>query len=238
MKKIGLELPIKSRAKTQEDLASEKRILDFKIFLLHEQHKDASQVNFRSSHLMSFVQSSSEITKNGYSLNMIFDMPILELDKKVFVLAGEKTKRYIQFKKQIQYQEEETNLQVLKIVDISNEIMYDIANGEKKLLSLINATVSHDMRNPINAILSQNVKQQQVNAKFLEMMNTEIENLTVSKMKKRIEKFHKELKESISIQSSSTKILQYLVNDTLDFGLLRAGKFRKNSFNFNIKEAV
>ena len=48
---------------------------------------------------------------------------------------------------------------MLKIVDISNEIMYDIANGEKKLLSLINATVSHDMRNPINAILSQNVKQ-------------------------------------------------------------------------------
>lgn len=57
-------------------------------------------------------------------------------------------------------------------------------------------------------------------------------------MKKRIEKFHKELKESINIQSSSTKILQFLVNDTLDFGLLRAGKFRKNSFNFNIKEAV
>ena len=108
---------------------------------------------------MSFVQSSSEITKNGYSLNQIFEMPILELDKKVFVMTGEKTKRYIQFKKQIQYQEEETNLQVLKIVDISNEIMYDIANGEKKLLSLINATVSHDMRNPINAILSQNVKQ-------------------------------------------------------------------------------
>jgi len=80
-------------------------------------------------------------------------MPILELDEKVFVLVGEKPKRYIQIKKQIQDQEE-TNLQVLKIVDISNEIMYDIANGEKKLLSLINATVSHDMRNPINAILS------------------------------------------------------------------------------------
>jgi hypothetical protein len=30
--------------------------------------------------------------------------------------------------------------------------MYDIANGEKKLLSLINATVSHEMRNPINSM--------------------------------------------------------------------------------------
>lgn len=70
------------------------------------------------------------------------------------------------------------------------------------------------------------------------MMKTNADSLTVSKMKKKIEKFHKELKESINIQSSSTKILQFLVNDTLDFGLLRAGKFRKNSFNFNIKEAV
>lgn len=102
MEKIGMMVPIKSRAKTQQDFDSEKKILDFKIFLLHEQHKDASQVNNRSSaHLMSFVQSSFEIIKNGYSLNQIFDMPILELDKKVFVMAGEKTKRYIQFKKQI-----------------------------------------------------------------------------------------------------------------------------------------
>ena len=34
--------------------------------------------------------------------------------------------------------------------------MCDIANGEKKLMSLINATVSHEMRNPINSINSQN----------------------------------------------------------------------------------
>ena len=33
--------------------------------------------------------------------------------------------------------------------------MYDIATGEKKFLQLINATVSHEMRNPINSIKSQ-----------------------------------------------------------------------------------
>jgi signal transduction histidine kinase len=32
--------------------------------------------------------------------------------------------------------------------------MYDLANGEKKLLALINATVSHEMRNPINSMQS------------------------------------------------------------------------------------
>ena len=58
---------------------------------------------------MSFVQSSTELTKTGFSLNQIFEMPILELDEKVFVLQGEKPRRYIQIKKQIQDQDE-TNL--------------------------------------------------------------------------------------------------------------------------------
>jgi signal transduction histidine kinase len=41
---------------------------------------------------------------------------------------------------------------VLQIIDISSEIMYDISEGEKKLMALINATVSHEMRNPVNSI--------------------------------------------------------------------------------------
>ena len=44
---------------------------------------------------------------------------------------------------------------LIQIIDVSAKIMYDIANGEKKFLQLINATVSHEMRNPINSIKSQ-----------------------------------------------------------------------------------
>ena len=48
--------------------------------------------------------------------------------------------------------------QVLKIIDVSKDILYERANAEKRLLALINATVSHEMRNPINSINSQNIK--------------------------------------------------------------------------------
>jgi signal transduction histidine kinase len=34
-------------------------------------------------------------------------------------------------------------------------VMFNVAQGEKQLLSLINATVSHEMRNPINSISNQ-----------------------------------------------------------------------------------
>ena len=44
---------------------------------------------------------------------------------------------------------------IVQIIDISAHIMHDIAIGEKKFLQLINATVSHEMRNPINSIKSQ-----------------------------------------------------------------------------------
>ena len=41
---------------------------------------------------------------------------------------------------------------ILKFTDVSSSIRYNIATAEKKLLNLINATVSHEMRNPLNSM--------------------------------------------------------------------------------------
>jgi len=37
---------------------------------------------------------------------------------------------------------------------------------------------------------------------------------------------------------SSTKLLNYLVNDILDFAQIKSGKFRKDCTNFDLKEAI
>jgi signal transduction histidine kinase len=42
---------------------------------------------------------------------------------------------------------------LLQIIDISNKIHYDQAIADKQFIELINATVSHEMRNPINSII-------------------------------------------------------------------------------------
>lgn len=65
--------------------------------------------------------------------------------------------RYVQIKRQVLMVDDQ-NMQVMQIIDISKDIMYSIANGEKKLMALINATVSHEMRNPLNSIQSQLIK--------------------------------------------------------------------------------
>ena len=129
-------------------------------------------------------------------------------------------------------------MQVLQIIDISKDIMYTVANGEKKLMALINATVSHEMRNPLNSIHSQLIKQTQVNEKMKEIIETYLKDKEHRKLKKKLNKIHREFVECTNINMSSSKILNFLVNDILDFSQLRFGIFRKDTFNFNIREAI
>jgi len=61
--------------------------------------------------------------------------------------------KYVQIKKQsVSFGLDDHH--ILQIIDISDQIMYRIASKEKNLLSIINATVSHEMRNPLNSIYS------------------------------------------------------------------------------------
>ena len=44
---------------------------------------------------------------------------------------------------------------MLCFIDISQKILYDTSKAEGDLLSLINSTISHEMRNPLNSIINQ-----------------------------------------------------------------------------------
>jgi hypothetical protein len=39
-------------------------------------------------------------------------------------------------------------------IDISQKILYDTTKAEGEFLSLINSTISHEMRNPLNSIIN------------------------------------------------------------------------------------
>ena len=47
-----------------------------------------------------------------------------------------------------------------------------------------------------------------------------------------------EYTETVDIQMSSSNILNFLVNDILDFAQVKDGKFRKNLEIFDLKESV
>jgi len=54
--------------------------------------------------------------------------------------------------------------------------MYDNSKAEGELLSLINSTISHEMRNPLNSIINQSRIFQILIAQFRETINR-IENI-------------------------------------------------------------
>ena len=46
------------------------------------------------------------------------------------------------------------------------------------------------------------------------------------------------LDEGMKVQESSANLMSFLIQDLLDFAQIRAGKFRKNFKQFNIRDAI
>ena len=42
---------------------------------------------------------------------------------------------------------------MLQIVDVSDKVLYGQSKEQNEMLSILNATVSHELRNPLNSIV-------------------------------------------------------------------------------------
>ena len=42
---------------------------------------------------------------------------------------------------------------MLQITDVNDKILYDEAKSEQSFLTLINAAISHELRNPLNSLI-------------------------------------------------------------------------------------
>ena len=145
--------------------------------------------------------------------------------------------RYVQIKLQV-VESDIKKYHVLKIIDVSKDILYERAKGEQRLLALINATVSHEMRNPINALNSQNIKQAEINEKLKKIIMEDLDQISHRNIRLKLNSVYNEYDGTLKVQKSSSKLLTFLVNDILDFAQLKSGKFRKVISCFNIKEAI
>lgn len=50
---------------------------------------------------------------------------------------------------------------LIQIIDMNDKILYNETKAEKSFLSLINAAISHELRNPLNSLVGQIVKLKQ-----------------------------------------------------------------------------
>ena len=47
---------------------------------------------------------------------------------------------------------------MVQIIDISRSILYDQQKASNQVQEMVNAMVSHEMRNPLNSIVAQNIE--------------------------------------------------------------------------------
>ena len=79
------------------------------------------------------------------------------------------------------------------------------------MVGVINASLSHEMRNPLNSIIAQNIEKARL---YTELEKILEENPSI---KERTSAIMKQLIKGKKVQESSCKIMMYLVSDFLDY---------------------
>ena len=80
---------------------------------------------------------------------------------------------------------------------------------------MINATVSHEIRNPLNSIVAINMQKEELYNDLKRIMNNQQIGDELKKEKQ--QEILNKLDVGNDIQQSSSKMIQYLVQDLLDF---------------------
>ena len=78
----------------------------------------------------------------------------------------------------------------------------------------MNATVSHEMRNPLNSIIAHNIKMQEL-VKMLRNFLEGANRISFKMLKKEVQTFIITVEESLNVQLSSSKLLDFCVNDMI-----------------------
>ena len=57
-----------------------------------------------------------------------------------------------------EYQSNGKKIKMLQIVNVTNHILYNEFKAKHQFTDIINACVSHELRNPLNAIIAKNIE--------------------------------------------------------------------------------
>ena len=124
---------------------------------------------------------------------------------------------------QITYSLHKEEEQVVQFIDISEKIFVDNMNIERKYLTYINATVSHEMRNPLNSINAQ-IESQHLLLSDLEVFKASISDRISNQEAQTLQSIISDLLQGLSISQSSCKLMNFNVEDIMALPTLKEGK--------------
>ena len=128
---------------------------------------------------------------------------------------------------------------VLQINDKAAAVHMREEKEEKILMSTINATASHDTRNPLNAIHTQNLAMNMQVGQIRDLV--EIIGTTdfhPNRFKRRLKSICRKLTDSLHVNGTSERFLTLMIEDFLDLQQLRSNNFRRINSTFEVCKPV
>lgn len=114
---------------------------------------------------------------------------------------------------------------MVQIIDVSDTILYERERGHTDMLQVVNATVSHELRNPLNSLIAQNIEKKALYKQLEFLINKVIKE---PYLLNRFQKIMDKLQYGNKVQEQSASVMRFLIQDLLDYSQIKAGKFRKN----------
>ena len=105
---------------------------------------------------------------------------------------------------------------------------------------MINQTVSHELRNPLNSISEQLQKVRSILAILLMIVNELKKNKMYEEVTRKLSKVYNQLNNCQQKMNSATMFVEFFVNDMLDYAVLQNSEqgFIKDMSCFDIREAI
>ena len=115
-------------------------------------------------------------------------------------------------------------------------MLYNEVKAEKSFLTLINAAVSHELRNPLMSLIGQIASMMSFFARFSNIIN-EISDIKIAE---ELEEIYTEIFNCGKKMASATKFIDFFVHDILDYTILNkdSKNFTKNINVFDMSNAV
>ena len=97
--------------------------------------------------------------------------------------------------------------------------MLDKETSNSKILTIMQATISHELRNPLNAIIAINMEKATFYNKLASILNSKVCNpLHIIIMAKEIQT---KLMKNHKVHESSAQLMKYLICDLMDYGQIK-----------------
>ena len=231
------------------DHADETDPLHLKIFKIFRQ-TDTSQTKLQSHTV--YKNSAAEKLyclkdlmhrKNNYFCDKVFEIKFRgDEPDQAFRFVQIKVSKIAQKEATTEGQTERVNKILVQLIDVSDKMLYNEAKAEQQFVALINGAISHELRNPLNSIITE-IMQIRILLQSLKTMLTQrfkIGSVVTAESVREFENALDGLSLSSSKMESATKFIDFFVHDILDYTLLirKAENFAKNIEAFDIRTAV